>query len=67
MKERTTNGIGLVAKRTNFLSVEKENKLWEEGILGKDNPSQLRDTVLFSMSVDLGLCADAVQFIARFK
>ena len=57
MKECAAKSIGTTVKRTEFLSLEKENSLWEQGILGEGNPAQLHDTVLFLIGMNIGLRA----------
>ena len=42
MKERASNNIGTVKKQAQVLSFEAENMLWDSGILGEENPDQLR-------------------------
>ena len=47
MKERAANQIGTVKKQAAMISQNVEDKLWESGILGEQNPDKLRSTVLF--------------------
>ena len=65
MKDRAARCIGTVVKRAQFLSVEKENEMWEKGILGEDNPNQLRDTVLFLLGLNIGLRAGDEHYYMR--
>ena len=47
----------MVKKQAKFISSEVENDLWEKGVLGEQNPDQLRETVLFLLGINLGLRA----------
>ena len=57
MKERAQQNIGLVKKQANFIPMEYENLLWDQGVLGEDSPDKLRNTVLFLLDINLGLHA----------
>ena len=57
MKERAEEGVGLVKKQAQYISIEHEEKLWNSNVLGEENPQQLRDTVLFLLGINLGLRA----------
>ena len=39
------------------MSLNYENKLWEDGILGEDTPDRLRNTVLFLLRLHVALRA----------
>ena len=41
MKERTVAIVGVKKHQASVISIEMENKLWEKGILGEDNPEKL--------------------------
>ena len=47
MQERAAHCIGTVKWQAEVISLEFENKLWEQNILGDDNPDKLQSTVLF--------------------
>ena len=47
MQEHTKASIGVVPKRAEVITYEFEEKMWNTGVLGKDTPGKLRDTVLF--------------------
>ena len=47
MQERAQANVGVVPKRAEIISYEDEEKLWKSGLLGKDTPDKLRDTLLF--------------------
>ena len=57
MKERAKNNIGNVKRQAHVLSYDVENQLWESGLLGEENPDQLRRTVLFLIGLNIGLRA----------
>ena len=58
MKEHALNNIGTTTKKAGVINSEIENKLWEEGVLGEESPDQLHSTLLFLLSMNLGLRAD---------
>ena len=48
MKHLSKCGLGASSrKKTDVISNEEEERLWERGSLGEDNPAQLLDTVLY--------------------
>ena len=57
MKERTAANIGVVKKQANLVTSDIEKRLWDEGILGEDNPEKLRNTVLFLLGLNVTLRA----------
>ena len=57
MKEHTAANIGVVPKQAELITYEMEKKLWEKGVLGEENPDQLRNTVLFILGVNMYLRA----------
>ena len=57
MKERAEQNLGMVKKQADFIPVQFESDLWSKNILGEDTPDKLRDTVLFLLGINLGLCA----------
>ena len=54
MKERTEEGVGVV-KSDAPIDLSMEDRMWSAGILGKHNPKQLCDTMLFLIGVNLAL------------
>ena len=54
MKEHTCDGVG-VTKEREYISAEHKTILWDKGVLGKNNPDQLRKTVFFLLGSRLGL------------
>ena len=65
MKERATSSIGTTKCQADLLSIQEENKLWESGVLGEENPTQLRNTVLFLIGLNIGLRAGDEQYNLR--
>ena len=57
MKERARANMGLVRKQAQVISLDYEEKLWQNGILGEDTAQKLRDTVLFLLGINLALRA----------
>ena len=57
MQERSEMAIGTVSKQAEVISLEFENRLWEQSILGEDNPDKLRSTVLYLLGVNCALRA----------
>lgn len=51
MKETSAMGILSGTRRSNSISNENEMQLWETGILGKDNPRQLQNTVIYMIGI----------------
>ena len=59
MKERAQANVGLVPKQAEIISYEDEEKLWIKGLLGEENPDQLRSTILFLLGINM--CFRAVE------
>ena len=57
MKERARDNVGLIKKQAEVISLDYEERMWQNGILGEDNPQKLRDTVLFLLGINLELRA----------
>ena len=57
MKERVQANIGMVVKQAQFMSTDFETSLWNQGVLGEDNPDKLRATVLFLIGINCGMRA----------
>ena len=54
MKERTAMGLG-VRKSASVISLDQENKMFDDGILGEDNPTKLLETVIYMLGLHLAL------------
>ena len=65
MKERAKNNIGNVKRQAEMIDSEIENKLWSSGVLGEENPDQLRCTVLFLIGWNIGLRAGDEHYALR--
>ena len=65
MKERAQNNIGLVKRQAGLINANIENKLWIDGVLGEENPDQLRSTVVFLLGLNLGLRAGDEHYALR--
>ena len=57
MKESTAANVCVSKKQASVITFEMENKLWNSGILGQDNPDNLRNTVLFLLGMNITLHA----------
>jgi hypothetical protein len=57
MKELSSRGLGLERKKAEIISAEQENTMWCKGILGRDSPQQLLDTLLFQLGLHFALRA----------
>ena len=55
MKERAKANIGMVKRQAEMIGSDVEEKLWQSGMLGEQNPNQLRATVLFLLGINVGL------------
>ena len=47
MKRLRSQGLGVKKKRAEALTIEDEDKLWEEGLLGATTPHTLLDTMVY--------------------
>lgn len=57
MKELSSRGLGLDKKKAEIITAEQEDIMWRKGILGRDNPAKLLDTVLFQLGLHFALRA----------
>ena len=53
MQERAAQCIGTIRKQAEVISLEFENKLWNDNVLGEDTPDKLRSTVLLIVLIGL--------------
>ena len=65
MKERAMAQIGTVKRQASVISLNVEDKLWKEGVLGEATPDQLRSTVLFLLGLNVGLRAGDEHYALR--
>ena len=54
MKAHTAQGLG-VKQSASVVSKASEEIMWEKGILGEDNPTQLLDTILYLLGINYAL------------
>ncbi len=54
MKERVHSWVG-VEKKFDPITVENEEELWSQGLLGSDNPKQLHETVMYLVRLSFAL------------
>ena len=57
MQERAAEGIGTTTRQAQVISLDTENSMWDQNMLGEDTPDKLRDTVLYIVGVNCGLRA----------
>lgn len=57
MKELSRAGIVAPRIQAQAITIEQENKLWSEGVLGDSNPKQLSDTILYMFGLHFALRA----------
>jgi integrase len=57
MKTATKDGLGLKKRRAEFIPVDLEEQLWEDGHLGIDSPKKLLATILYLIGIHFGLRA----------
>ena len=51
------SGLGMSVQRKPAQIITEEELMWAKGILGKDNPAQLADTVLYLIGLHFALHA----------
>ena len=56
MKKRALARISKAAKSAEPISVDDEQKLWDEGVLGEMQPDQLRSTLMYLLGLTFALC-----------
>ena len=47
----------MIKKQAQVISMNFENQLWANNVLGEDTPDRLRNTVLFLLGINLALRA----------
>ena len=55
LKDLHQEGVGTSKKQASVISVELEEKLWNDGILGDGTPQTLLDTLVFCLGMNLAL------------
>lgn len=66
MKELSSRGLGLDKKKAEIITAEQEDIMWRKGILGRDSPAKLLDTVLFQLGLHFALRAGQEHRTLRF-
>ena len=57
MKKRCSDGIGNSVKQAQVITYDEENLSWEMGLLGRENPQQLVETLIFVIGMSCALRA----------
>ncbi|XP_048255263.1 uncharacterized protein KIAA1958-like [Haliotis rufescens] len=57
MKYLARQGIGIVKRQAEVISVDQEDMLWEKGMLGEGTPQQLLDTMVYLIGLNCALRA----------
>jgi hypothetical protein len=57
MKLAAKKGLVKPKKKARAISFDEENKLWEDGLLGYDNPKKLLNTLIYLFGIHFGLRA----------
>ena len=65
MQERSALRIGTVRRQAQVISLELEDKLWKQNVLGEDTPDKLRSTVLYLLGVNCALRAGYEHYALR--
>ena len=55
MRELTHQGVGLNKRKAAPITVKTEEEMWEQGILGEDNPTKLMNTILYLLGIHFAL------------
>jgi len=66
MREKVKQGVGLFRKKAEVISVEIENSLWENGILGCQDPETLLHTMFWIIGINFGLKGGRVKSIGIY-
>ena len=65
MKQCVSSGIGIRVKKADIISVVDEDFLWQNCILGSENPQQLLDTVVYLVGLNCVLRAGKEHRVLR--
>jgi len=55
MRELTRHGVGINKRKAAPISMNTENEMWDQGILGDDDPKKLMNTILYLLGVHFAL------------
>lgn len=67
MKETASEGITSGNKKAGFISNSTEKKLWDDGVLGKSNPTKLEQSVIYLIGIHFCLRGGNELRRLRFK
>ena len=56
MKMLSKAGLGSVKRQADIITIEEENTLWHQKLLGMDSPEQLLHTVFHVIGLNFALC-----------
>ena len=56
MKRLQSEGVGLIKREVEVITVEEEETLWQKGFLGDSNPQVLLDTMIYNSGLYFALC-----------
>ena len=65
MKQCVSSGIGIRVKKADIISVVDEDYLWQNCILGSENPQQLLDTIVYLVGLNCALQAGKEHRVLR--
>lgn len=55
MKHRAKSGLGGQRKQAGIITIEEEEEMWRQGVLGTDNPTKLVNTLLYRIGLNFAL------------
>ena len=64
-QERSAQCIGNICKQAQVISMDYENRLWKQSLLGEDTPDKLRNMVLYLLGINLALRAGDEHYALR--
>ncbi len=65
MKAHALSRISKAANSSDPITQDEEDHLWDEGILGEDEPDVLRDTIMYLVGLTFALCGGREQRALR--
>ena len=55
MKDRASEGLGSRPKQAEVITVNEEAMMWDKGVLGSGNPTQLLNTLIYLLGLNFAL------------
>ena len=55
MKHHAKSGLGGQRKQAGIITIEEEEEMWRQGVLGTDNPTKLVNTLLYLIGLNFAL------------